>query len=399
MTEYRTYKLGELLTKVGSGVTPKGGSDVYVDSGVPLIRSQNVLWGSLSTDGIAYIEPAQHAKMSSSSVRQGDVLLNITGASIGRACVAKNLIGEANVNQHVCILRPSERIDPSYLMNFLISYYGQKQITLFQAGGNRQGLNYEQVRSFEIPLPPLAEQQKIAEILRTWDEAIEVAEADLKAKQERKRWLMQELLVGDWPEVTIGQLFELEGSGIDKIVVEGEKVVPLVNYMDAYRNRIITSDLVNAVTSVNERDLERCRLKKGDIVVTPSSETPDDIAHSALIDYEPGDAVHSYHLFRLRPKDSSQFSDRFGAFFLNHESVRKQFIRICSGTTRYTLTLPSVRKIKVKLPPVSHQKRAAEALNCATEQESSVSLQIEALRTQKRGLMQKLLTGEVRVAA
>ena len=251
----------------------------------------------------------------------------------------------------------------------------------------------------KIPLPPLAEQSKIAEILRTWDEAIETAEAELKAKQERKRWLMDKLLVGDWAVKKLDDLFELEGSGIDKVILQGEQVVPLVNYMDAYRKRILEPSDITAQTSVSPADLSRCKLQRGDIVLTPSSETPDDIAHSALIDFEPGDAVHSYHLFRLRARSNSAIIHDFRAFFLNHISVRKQFIRICSGTTRFTLTLPGVRGIKVSLPPAEHQKYAAAVLGDATSQESLASQRIETLRAQKRGLMQKLLTGEVRVAA
>lgn len=251
----------------------------------------------------------------------------------------------------------------------------------------------------KIALPPLAEQRKIAEILRTWDEAIETAEAELKAKQQRKRWLMDKLLVGNWPKRTIEELFELEGSGIDKVILPDEQVVPLVNYMDAYRKRVLKHTDVQAETSVSPNDLMRCQLKRGDIVLTPSSETPDDIAHSALINFEPGNAVHSYHLFRLRARSDDEIVHDFRAFFLNHISVRRQFIRICSGTTRFTLTLPSVRAIKVSLPPIKHQQYAAEVLNDATAQEELASQRAESLCTQKRGLMQKLLTGEVWVAA
>ena len=194
---FRKEKLGTLLSKVGSGVTPKGGSDSYVSEGVPLIRSQNVLWGKLSAAGIAFIEAQQHAKMSGSVVRPNDVLLNITGASIGRACVVPSSLGEANVNQHVCILRVGENLDSTFLCNFLISQQGQREIALFQAGGNREGLNYEQVRSFEIPLPPLAEQRKIAEVLQSEDEAIDTLKAMAELLRTQKRGLMQKLLTGE----------------------------------------------------------------------------------------------------------------------------------------------------------------------------------------------------------
>jgi type I restriction enzyme, S subunit len=289
--------------------------------------------------------------------------------------------------------------DSEYLYQTIWSDGISKQIHQMVTGSNYPALSVGDVKDIKIPLPPLAEQRKIAEILGTWDEAIETAEAELEIKQERKRWLMDKLLVGDWEKKTINDLFELEGSGIDKIILPGEQVVPLVNYMDAYGKRFLQATDVTAMTSVSSSDLERCKLRRGDIVMTPSSETPDDIAHSALIDFEPGNAVHSYHLFRLRPRQDIKFVHEFGAFFLNHISIRRQFIRISNGTTRFTLTLPGVRSIEVSLPPEKHQRYAAELLQDAVAQEELATQRIQALRTQKRGLMQKLLTGEIRVAA
>ena len=97
-------KLGFHANKIGSGVTPKGGSSSYSLEGIPLIRSQNVHWGKLDLSDVAYIDDAQHLKMKGSTVKSNDVLLNITGASIGRVAVFDK-IEEANVNQHVCIIR------------------------------------------------------------------------------------------------------------------------------------------------------------------------------------------------------------------------------------------------------------------------------------------------------
>ena len=154
--------LGNVTEKVGSGVTPRGGSNSYKLSGIPLIRSQNVLWGKLDLSDVAYIDELQHNKMKGSFVYKNDVLLNITGASIGRVAVSD--IDEANVNQHVCIIR-SEELNSEYLKSFLLSFQGQKQIEQCQAGGNRQGLNFEQIKSFKLPVPPFPEQQKIAKIL------------------------------------------------------------------------------------------------------------------------------------------------------------------------------------------------------------------------------------------
>ncbi|EKO3966256.1 restriction endonuclease subunit S [Vibrio fluvialis] len=191
--DWEVTNLGSLAQKIGSGVTPKGGSESYKTSGIPLIRSQNVLWGKIDLSDVAYIDKEQHQKMKGSVVLRCDVLLNITGASIGRVAVSD--LDEANVNQHVCIIR-SNVIHPEYLKNFLLSFRGQKQIEQFQAGGNRQGLNFEQIKSFKIFVCSLSEQQKIASVLTAADKEIELLQAKLAHLKDEKKALMQQLLTG-----------------------------------------------------------------------------------------------------------------------------------------------------------------------------------------------------------
>ncbi|MFZ3510062.1 restriction endonuclease subunit S [Vibrio harveyi] len=190
--------LGEHTVKVGSGVTPKGGSKAYVDSGIPLIRSQNVLFGKFKLDDVAFITEQQHDKMKGSKLHPRDVLLNITGASIGRCAVLPEDFDEGNVNQHVCIIRTSESIDPDFCGWFLNSNLGQKQIWNLQAGGNREGLNFQQIRSFKIPVFSIEEQCSIVEILSTVSDKLNLLETQKAETQQLKQGLMQKLLTGEW---------------------------------------------------------------------------------------------------------------------------------------------------------------------------------------------------------
>jgi type I restriction enzyme S subunit len=157
---WNLVQIRHLNTKVGSGVTPKGGAEVYTEEGVIFIRSQNVHFDGLRLDDVVKIDYDTYEKMSGSKVQYKDVLLNITGASIGRCCVV-DIYDEMNVNQHVCIIRPSQKILPEYLNLVLQSNIGQVQIKLGTTGGNREGLTFEAIKEFTIPLPSLAEQQEI----------------------------------------------------------------------------------------------------------------------------------------------------------------------------------------------------------------------------------------------
>lgn len=157
---WKMKKLGEVLDFVGSGATPLGGKEIYLSEGIHFIRSQNVLWGENDFSDIVFIDEKTHQEMKRSHVKKNDVLLNITGASIGRSSVFTEDF-EANVNQHVTILRTKQNILPFFLMHCLLSKNVQDRIWGIQSGGTRQALNYQQIRDLDIPLPPINIQQKI----------------------------------------------------------------------------------------------------------------------------------------------------------------------------------------------------------------------------------------------
>jgi type I restriction enzyme S subunit len=137
------------------------------------------------------------ASFASTEIQVGDVFLNITGASIGRSAIADIRVKGGNVNQHVCIIRPKTgELDAGYLNCFLLSTAGQRQIDSFQAGGNRQGLNFGQIRSFRLWSPTVPEQSAIAAVLSDMDAELAALEQRLDKTRALKQGMMQELLTG-----------------------------------------------------------------------------------------------------------------------------------------------------------------------------------------------------------
>ncbi|HPY30418.1 MAG TPA: N-6 DNA methylase [Verrucomicrobiota bacterium] len=178
-------KLGDCANLVASGITPLGGKKTYVSEGVLFIRSQNILVGECDFSDAAFITHETHKEMSRSQVKCGDVLLNITGASIGRCAVFRKK-AEANVNQHVCIIRLQHgKVEPEYL-SFLINQPSfQDYIMRIQSGASRQALNYQQIRAFDVPLPPLSIQREIVAELEA-ERALVEANRELIARMEQK---------------------------------------------------------------------------------------------------------------------------------------------------------------------------------------------------------------------
>lgn len=198
---WRWIKLGDFVTKIGSGVTPRGGHASYIAEGVPLIRSQNIHMNRFEYDGLAFISDEQDRQMQSSRVQQNDVLLNITGASIGRVCVVPGEVCPANVNQHVSIIRTNGSIDPRYLAYYISYPDFQKFIMDSEAGATRQALTKTLIEDFQIPLPPLPEQQRIAEIIEEQMADIDAAriaiEAELEAAESLTASYLREVFESD----------------------------------------------------------------------------------------------------------------------------------------------------------------------------------------------------------
>jgi type I restriction enzyme S subunit len=158
---WRITRLGDLCSKTGSGSTPRGGKTVYRTSGVAFLRSQNVHNDGIRLDDVAYIDSQTHQRMSGTQVLGGDLLLNITGGSIGRCARVPDIFCEANLSQHVAIIRPAVPDTQRFLHWLILSPYFQGFVIDEQTGAGRGGLPKNRMDRILVPLPPLAEQHRI----------------------------------------------------------------------------------------------------------------------------------------------------------------------------------------------------------------------------------------------
>ena len=196
--QWREVTLGDLCTKIGSGATPRGGREVYLQDGpYTLIRSQNVYNDGFHRDGLAFISDHHAEQLRNVEVFEDDVLLNITGDSVARVCQVAPDVLPARVNQHVAIIRPdSGNLDSGYLRYFLVSPEMQTLLLSWAgSGGTRNALTKGMIESLEIPLPPLAEQRAIAHVLGTLDDKIELNRRTNETLEEMARALFKSWFV------------------------------------------------------------------------------------------------------------------------------------------------------------------------------------------------------------
>jgi type I restriction enzyme S subunit len=193
MIDHVFEPLKNLTSKIGSGSTPRGGQSSYKQSGISLIRSQNVLDMAFSKDGLVYIDEDQASKLNNVEVLKNDILLNITGDSIARVCKVPEGVLPARVNQHVSILRTNGKVDPDYLLYYLI-YRKSYLLTIGRVGGTRNALTKEAIEKLEIRIDN--KQQQIASVLSALDNKIELnnrinAELEQMAKTLYDYWFVQ----------------------------------------------------------------------------------------------------------------------------------------------------------------------------------------------------------------
>ena len=200
-SDYKLAKIKVGVIKVGSGKTPSGGAESYADEGVLFLRSQNVYDTGLVLDNPTYITDEIDEEMKNTRVQPEDVLLNITGGSIGRCCIFPATLERANVNQHVSIIRVIQSVFlPEYMHYYWLSKLGYMSIHLYQTGGNREGMTADAIKNSPIPLIPIKEQQEIVDYLDSkcleMDSLIEKKEHFLTELETYKKSLIFEFVTG-----------------------------------------------------------------------------------------------------------------------------------------------------------------------------------------------------------
>ena len=201
---WQVKKLKDISTKILSGNTPKGGSEVYVDSGIMFFRSQNVWKNKLVLDDIAYIDEDTHNKMLKSSLKHRDILMTKTGrintenSSLGRAAMYLGEDDKANINGHVYLIRLKEEILNEFILFILTSKEYRGYIRSVCVGGiDKRQLNKEHIEDFPIIFPPIEQQKEFVTYVKQVDKLKFQMEKSLEELQYNFNSLMQRAFNGE----------------------------------------------------------------------------------------------------------------------------------------------------------------------------------------------------------
>ena len=425
----RKAALGDVCTKIGSGATPRGGKDVYLDEGrYSLIRSQNVYNDGFHREGLAFIGEGHANELQNVEVFEGDVLLNITGDSVARVCQVAPDVLPARVNQHVTIIRPdSVNLDAGYLRYYLASPDVQTMLLSWAgSGGTRNALTKGMLKSLEVPLPPLPEQRAIAHILGALDDKIELNQRMNRTLEAMARAIFQDWFVDFGPvrakleglepylPPELWALFpdRLADSDLGKIP-EGWEVKalgeicekPQYGYTASAQTEPVGPKFLR-ITDINKipwiewsnvpycaasvQDRVKFRVQQGDVLIARMA----DPGHGLMVE-ENVDAVFASYLIRFRPRNVD--IGRLLQYWLKSENYWDLVQSRGAGTTRVSLNAKALSEFPLLVPDDSTVKQFADLAHSIRNYVVANVKEMETLAAQRDALLPKLVSGEVRV--
>jgi len=391
-------RIKDKVQKIGSGVTPKGGSEVYVDSGITFLRSQNVYDDGLRIDDVSFIDEETNLKMRNSQIKPNDILINITGASIGRTCIVPSTLPQANINQHIIYIRLKEKY-----VNFVGAYFKtntiKEYINLIQAGTSKEALNMGQTLNIPLILPPLSEQTEIAQYLDTKTQAID-KKVNLLEKKIGYYKELRKSIINETVTRGLNRNVKLKDSGIDWIgqIPEHWLVVRGKNLFNEYPKSKITANEGNSegkykfFTSSNEQSkwLDYFQNDKEAVLLSTGG-----CAGVNYCDKEYSYSTDCWAIFGNKKVFLKYFAFYFETII--NEIQQKGF----KGSSLEHLQKDFIKSSEIILPPLSEQTQIATYLDEKTQKidaiVANIQNQINNLKELRKTLINDVVTGKIKV--
>lgn len=361
--------------------------------GIPYIKSSNV-GAKIDPASLSRTSPAIAHKYRRSVVRPGDIVFSLRG-NIGQLSIVPDTLLEANLTQGTARISSNGRALSAFVAEALKSPNLQKRIDIVSKGSTFREISLEELRELELPIPPLHEQRKIAEILRTWDEALEKLTALRTSKQDRFTGLTQQIIGrgGVFPDRWSLRPLSAVASPIRRTSAGDNHPVMTISAKSGFLMQSDKFARDMAGQSVDRYTL----LHEGEFAYNKGNSKTAPYGCVFRLDRPTALVPFVYFCFALKTGLDPEFYEHlFAAGALNHQLSRL----INSGVRNdglLNLYSDDFYSCRVPVPPIDEQRRVALALTAAKQELALLDDEIEALTRQKRGLMQKLLTGEWRV--
>ena len=329
-------------------------------------------------DNIAHINDDIHQKHKATEIYENDVLLNITGASIGRTAVATKELEGGNVNQHVCIIRTNSKVNPKFLCDYIQTQRIQNHIKSLQTGGSREGLNFEQIRSFPISLPSINEQNKLTCLLDKINERISTQARLIEDLKKLRCAIVEKMFKQSKANGRLGDFIEQVSvrnkNGLYSNVLSVSNKQGFVKQSEQFEDRTVASEDTSNYKIV----------KRNNFAYNPARINVGSIAR--LTKFDVGIVSPMYVCFRTKASIIPEYME---AFFTSQQFFYEMMKRL-EGSVRLCLSYEGLCNIPVYIPDMNKQIAMGQNISLIL---SKIGLEIEylgRLHQQKQYLLRKM---------
>lgn len=378
--EWRKTELEEIADNITKGTTPTTYGYSFVDSGINFVKVESIDdSGKFKIDTFNKITEEVHEKLKRSQLKEGDLLLTIAG-NLGRVAIVEKSILPANTNQAISIIRLKKNdFDNKFIFYFLKGYAIKNYIRKVSTVGAQPNLNLKQVGEIEVLLPPLSEQKKITSILSTWDKVIELKEKLIEQKKELKKGLMQKLITGKirlpgfdgkWSKKSFEDIFT-------KISVKKHQI-KTTEYLEFGEYPVVDQGQKKIIAYSNDKDKVLKVPDTGLIVFGDHTREIKFIDFDFVVGADGTQVLNTKEGYDLK-------------FYYYHLLIQK------IPNNGYSRHFKFLKEMIFFKPSLKEQKAISNFLSTFDNELDLLNSELKLLKQQKKGLMQLLLTGKVRV--
>jgi type I restriction enzyme S subunit len=366
----------------------------YVKDGTPIITVEHLGEQGVVHDNLPMVSDFDRNRLKSYVLKTGDIVFSRVGSVDRNSLIKETENGWLFSGRLLRIRVTTANISPSYLSYHFHQEITKQKIRSVAVGQTMASLNTQILKDIHVSFPPTRpEQQKITEILSTWDKAIELKEKLIEAKKEFKRGLMQKLLAGDmrfcefndqWDEVKLKEFLEEKGIRNEndqvKTVLSVNNKRGFINQDEQFDKRVASADASNYKI-----------VKNGQFAYNPSRINVGSI--DLLKTFEEGILSPMYVVFETKKELNSDYL----RYWLDTHEFKGRMKCFISGSVRNSLGFKDFCAMKFKYPKIEEQEKIVEFLKIVDNDILIIVNELSQLNKQKKGLMQLLLTGIVRV--
>ena len=360
----------------------------YVEGGIPLVRITDMDCSLLGPQGMHLISPELDNEFRRSRLSGNEVLLSIQG-TVGRVARCAPELAGANISRTIAVIDCDERLLNELLALFLESLAVNKAFN--SSGSTRDSLNISEIRLIKVPLPPIAEQKRIVDVVSSVDAYIDALQQQVDAARTARNAVLHDLLTAggeDWTETTLGEVLSIQSGfafSTNDWADDGYPVIKINNVRDGR----VSTESCSYISDPIPKGSEKFRLSFGDLLITLTGE----IGATGTV-HQDFPMYLNQRVGKITVLDGSRVLLNYLAVHFNYQPVRDEMWSLGKGNAQLNISPKSIHEMQVNLPPIAEQERIVEIVSSMDDVIQAAERAVVEAKNLRSGLLSDLLSGE-----